>query len=122
MNIRIRERLTLQFTLIVTSILLVFATGIYLLSSSYREQEFYARLETKALTTARLLIEVKEVDNDMLKIIDKNSINAMFSEKVLVYNTANKLIYNSVDDESIPVSDSLLNEIRKSDNDDSTSD
>lgn len=114
MNIRIRERLTLQFTLIVTSILLVFATGIYLLSSSYREQEFYARLETKALTTARLLIEVKEVDNDMLKIIDKNSINAMFSEKVLVYNTANKLIYNSVDDESIPVSDSLLNEIRKS--------
>ena len=84
MNIRIRERLTLQFTLIVTSILLVFATGIYLLSSSYREQEFYARLETKALTTARLLIEVKEVDNDMLKIIDKNSINAMLDRKSVV--------------------------------------
>jgi signal transduction histidine kinase len=113
MNLRIRERLTLQFTLIVTSILLVFATGIYLLSSSYREQEFYTRLETKALTTARLLIEVKEVDNNMLKIIDRNSINAMFNEKVLVYDSADQLIYSSVDDDTIPMVPERLDEIRK---------
>jgi len=62
MKLNIRTRLTLQFTYIVTFILILFSFIIYYFSSSYRESEFYSRLEKKALTTAKLLIEVKEVD------------------------------------------------------------
>ena len=62
MKLNIRARLSIQFTYIVTIILVLFSFIIYYFSSDYREAEFYSRLEKKAMTTAKLLIEVKEVD------------------------------------------------------------
>ena len=84
MKLYIRSRLTIQFTYIVSFILILFSFIIYYFSASYREAEFYTRLEKKALTTAKLLIEVKEVDYELLKIIDKNTLNALHSEKVMI--------------------------------------
>lgn len=52
MKLNIRSRLTIQFTYIVTSVLILFSLIIYYFSASYREAEFYSRLEKKALTTA----------------------------------------------------------------------
>ncbi len=112
MKRNIRTRLTLQFTYIVTFILILFSFIIYYFSATYRESEFYARLENKAINTARLLIEVKEVDYDLLKIIDRNTINALYNEKVLIYDYQDKQIYNSLDDDSIHISKDLLNKIR----------
>jgi len=112
MKLNIRARLTLQFTYIVTFILILFSFIIYYFSASYRESEFYSRLENKALTTARLLIEVKEVDYNLLKIIDKNTINALSDEKVMIYDYKDVQIYNSLDDDSIQISKSLLDKIR----------
>lgn len=112
MNLNIRTRLTLQFTFIVAFILLLFSSNIYYFSATYRESEFYSRLENKALNTAKLLIEVKEVDYNLLKIIDRNTINALYDEKVVIYDYKNKQIYNSLDDDSINVSKELLDKIR----------
>ena len=39
------------------------ATYIYVSFSNFRKEEFEERLAEKALTTAKLLLEVKEVDN-----------------------------------------------------------
>src|SRR3990172_91529 len=113
-NIRfnIRKRLTLQFTLIVAVILSLLSSGVYYFSSNYRESEFYSRLKDKSLTTAKLLIEVREVDASLLKIIDQNTINALYDEKVVIYDYLNKEIYNSIDEGKIPVSIDLLNKIR----------
>lgn len=111
---QIRTKLALRFSLIVASILLLFSFSVYYLSADYRQQEFYARLKDKALTTAKLLLEVKEVDYNLLKIIDRNTINALYQEKVVVYNYLNKQIYNSIDNDSIPVTRKLLNKIRLS--------
>ncbi|PKP50111.1 MAG: two-component sensor histidine kinase [Bacteroidetes bacterium HGW-Bacteroidetes-1] len=108
----IRTRLTFQFTYIVVIILVLFSSSIYYFSASYRESEFFSRLEDKASNTAGLLIEVKEVDHDLLKIIDRNTINAMFNEKVIIYDYQDKEIYNSLDDDSIQVSKKLLDKIR----------
>jgi len=83
MNLNIRSRLAIQFTYIVAFILVLFSFIIYYFSASYREAEFYSRLEKKALTTAKLLIEVKEVDYNLMKIIDKNTLNALHNEKVI---------------------------------------
>lgn len=69
--------------------------------SQFREEEFRERLSEKALTTIRLLIEVKEIDNNLLKIIDKNSINQLYNEKTLVFDSQFRLIYNSLDDTKI---------------------
>ncbi|MGE5394120.1 MAG: ATP-binding protein [Candidatus Saccharibacteria bacterium] len=112
MKLNIRTRLTLQFTYIVTFILVLFSLLIYYFSANYRMIEFYSRLENKATNTAKLLIEVKEVDYELLKIIDRNTINALFDEKIVIYNYKDQQIYNSLDEDTIHVSKVLLDEIR----------
>lgn len=108
----IRTSLAFRFSLIVASILTLFSLSIYYFSASYRQDEFYTRLKDKALTTAKLLIEVQEVDHDLLKIIDKNTLNALYQEKVVIYNYKNEQIYNSLDSGTIPVTRALLDKIR----------
>lgn len=112
MEYNIRTKLSLQFTGIVILILILFSFIIYFFSASYRESEFYSRLENKAVNTAKLLIEVNEVDYDLLKIIDRNTINALYNEKVVIYDYKDQQIYNSLDDDSINVSKELLDTIR----------
>lgn len=114
MKFTIRTRLSIQFTYIVTFILILFSFIIYYFSDSYREAEFYSRLEKKALTTAKLLIQVKEVDYNLMKIIDRNTINAINNETVMIFDNKDSLIYNSSDSEAIPVSKSLISKIRQS--------
>jgi len=111
-QLNIRTRLSVQFALIVGFILIIFSISIYVFSKNYHTNEFYKRLTDKALTTARLLIEVKEVDYDLLKVIDRNSINALYNEKIVIFDYRNKMIYNSLDDDTITVSVDLLNNIR----------
>jgi signal transduction histidine kinase len=109
----IRNRIALQFSLIVASILIIFSVLIYFVSATYRREEFYDRLKNKARTTVRFLIEVKEVDRELLKIIDRNTLTALFEEKVLVFDARNRLIYSSVDDQVIHYRIALLNDVRK---------
>lgn len=109
----IRTKLILRFTLIVATILAVFSLAIYLASEEYRREEFYTRLEGRALTTARLLVTVQEIDLNLLSIIDKNSIHALYAEKVLAFDPDNKLIYNSIDDLEIPHSTDIITEVRQ---------
>jgi len=80
MNLSIRIKLTIQFAFIVMFILIFFSGSVYYFSSEFRQAEFYTRLENKALNTAKLLFEVKEVDYDLLKIIDRNTINSLYKE------------------------------------------
>ncbi|MCB0529904.1 MAG: HAMP domain-containing protein [Saprospiraceae bacterium] len=108
----IRTTLTLRFTAIVATILILFSLAVFFLSENYRREEFYSRLESRAITTARLLVTVKEVDKNLLRIIDKNSIHALFQEKVLIFDEGDKLVYSSLDDLEVAYSPELLREIR----------
>lgn len=108
----LRTQLTLRFTAIVATILLAFSTAVYLLSDDYRREEFFNRLESRAITTARLYVTVKEVDVTLLRIIDKNSIHALFEEKVLVFNPQDSLVYSSLDDLKVEYSPELIRQIR----------
>ncbi|MCF0059712.1 ATP-binding protein [Dyadobacter sp. CY356] len=109
---KIKDRIALQFTLMVAVILLLFSAAIYSLSARYRQEEFYDRLKSKAQTTCRLLVKVKGIDKDLLKIIDKNTLTEMLDEKVLIFNTKNELVYSSVDDKLITYHAELLKEVR----------
>ncbi|MDB5257012.1 MAG: two-component sensor histidine kinase [Chitinophagaceae bacterium] len=109
---KIRNRLTLLFSIIVASIVLIFSFITYVLYADYRNDEFYKRLKDKAQTTARLLADVKEVDKDLLRIIDQNTINELYKEKVIIYDKNNNLIYSSIDDEVISMNETLFNKVR----------
>ncbi|HAD14230.1 MAG TPA: two-component sensor histidine kinase [Saprospirales bacterium] len=109
----IRRKLALQFSAIVATILSVFCIGIYSLSENYRQEEFFSRLESRAITTARLFVTVEEVDKKLLQIIDRNSIHSLFREKVLVFDQTDSLVYSSVDENQVQVSPHLIGEIRQ---------
>lgn len=109
----ILTKLTLRFSVIVASILVLFSIIIYTLSGSYRKEEFYDRLENRAVTTARLLLTVEEVDKDLLRIIDKNSVPALPQEEILVFDKEDDLAYSSVDEITQHYPPELLERIRQ---------
>ncbi len=109
----IRNRIAFQFSLIVAVILIAFSLIIYVRSSDYRETEFYNRLEQRARTTVRFLTQVEEVDRNLLRIIDRKTLVTLYDQKVLVFDAGNRLLYASIDDDSLIVPSSLLTRIRR---------
>lgn len=108
-----KTRLTLLFVGLFFFVLTSILSFIYISYSEFRRDEFFERLREKGVNTARLLIDVKKVDIGLLKIIDQNSINKMYDEKILVFDTNNKLVYSSLDDEAIPYSTTIIHSIRE---------
>ncbi|MDP2421651.1 HAMP domain-containing sensor histidine kinase [Sediminibacterium sp.] len=97
----IKHKITLYSSLFFSGFYALIAFFIVLSFSLFRAEEFKERLNEKALTTIRLLLDVKEVDNDLLKIIDENSIHQLYEEKTLVFDEYFNLIYSSLDDTKI---------------------
>jgi two-component system, OmpR family, sensor histidine kinase ArlS len=108
---KIKTRLSLQFALIVAVILLLFSFSVYYFSEEYRRHEFYLRLKDKAISTARLLIEVKEVDETLLKIIDQSSMK-LVDERIIIYDEENNEIFCSQKNDTIEDEIDLLSNIR----------
>ena len=110
---QIRNKLTLRFAMLVGSLLFAFAIIIFTLSATYRKQEFNQRLKERAVNTAKLLIDVKEINNNLLRIIDSTNYSALISDEVVVFDYFKKsLIYKSVDSSSIIIDEELLSRIR----------
>lgn len=109
----LKFRISLFISLLFTILFGVASAFIIIIYSNFRKEEFKERLEEKAQTTIKLLIDVKEVDNQMLKIIDQNSINQLYDEKTLVFNSKYELIYSSLDDTKIKWTKSDLDYLKK---------
>jgi len=103
----------LQFTVLVAALLFLFSVAVYTISSTFRQEEFFDRLRSKARTTCRLLVKVNGIDKNLLKVIDENTLTEMLDEKVLIFNSKNDLIYSSVDDKLLTYHAELLNEVRQ---------
>jgi two-component system sensor histidine kinase ArlS len=97
----LKNRISLLVSLLFTILFGLASTVIFVLYSNFRKEEFRDRLQIKALSNIKLLVNVKEVDNQLLKIIDQNSINKLYDEKTLVFDSNYKLIYSSIDDAKI---------------------
>lgn len=113
---QIRTRLTLQFTLLVSGILLISFVAIYYFSYINTKEDFYDRLRSKAEGTASLLLKVKEIDNELLKIIDGTNRDQIFNDNMIIFDEENRVIYSNITPPSKPaisVSNFWLDEIRK---------
>lgn len=109
----ILAKLTLRFSIITASILVLFSASIFVFSAMFRSAEFYDRLESRAITTARLLVTVQEVDKELLRIIDKNSLPALPEEQVLVFDKNNELDYSSVENPTMDYTPEFLDRVRR---------
>lgn len=108
----IRTRLTFLFSSIVSTLLFVFCIVIYLENEFNRQQEFKNRLREEALTSADILFGKEEISPALLKLLDKNQMTVLAQEEIVVYNSKNKLVYESGTD-YLTVQPEIFNQIRK---------
>lgn len=94
---QIRSRLTLQFTFLVSAILLVAFGSLYLVDRNHTQEQFYKRLYDKAITSAILLLKVEKVDSALLKTIDLSKRDVLFRENISVFTEDYKAIYTNND-------------------------
>lgn len=107
----IRTRLTLLFTLLVSALLAVFCFVIYFSAERYRESEYYARIREEALTSAELLFGKETISPQLFKLLDRNKMTVLNEEEIIIYNSQNKIAYESGTD-YLDVSPETLRRIR----------
>lgn len=108
----IRTRLTLRFILITAIIFLLASVLIYFLSSEYRKEDFYTRLLNKANNTAKLFIDVEEVDAELLRRIEKDNPVSLPGEKIVIYNYRDTVLFSTDEEKAIQIDTALLDRIR----------
>ncbi len=113
---KIKYRITLLFTVVVTLILLIVCSSIYYFSDLNRQRDFKKRLRNRAFTTANLLFKVQGIDNTLLRKIDETTVITIQDKSVVIYDDSNKELYSYTDNNISPVRvDSIiLQKARKS--------
>jgi signal transduction histidine kinase len=108
---KIRTRLTLLFTLITATILLAFASIIYISAKEKREKEFYLLLRKEALTKANLFLNAK-VAPQTLQDIYRNNRQILNEVEVAIYDSSYNLLYHdAVDIDFVKETPEMLNDI-----------
>jgi signal transduction histidine kinase len=108
---KIRTRLTILFTLITATILLAFASVIYISAKENREKEFYSLLRKEALTKANLFFNAK-VEPQTLQGIYRNNRQILNEVEVAIYDSDFNLLYHdAVDIDFVKETSEMLNDI-----------
>jgi signal transduction histidine kinase len=91
---KIKTKLSIEFTLIVVGILLFFSALVYYFSYTSQHSRFADNLTKRAKNTAILLINVPEVDSVLLKKIQQSTFNWM-EEEIVVTDSELKILYSN---------------------------
>ncbi len=105
---KIRQKLTIQFVLLVSAIALAAFVGIYYIYQSYVSNRFFTRLRSKAITTAELLSENSEIDASLLRKINESNRDLLFKENIIIFDNLNQEIYRSKDSLEFALTQEML--------------
>lgn len=103
----LRVRFAIGFSILFTVFLAIALLIVYFSFADFRKEEFYKRIKDRSLTTFKFLIEVDQIDLDLLKVIDRNTLNSLYNEKTIIFE-GRQVIYTSIDDIKINYDHSLL--------------
>jgi len=109
---QIRTRLTLLFLFIGGAIMIIASCAIYFSSARYRRDDFFQRLENKSTNTAKILVEIDEIDADLLRRIEKDNPINFPDEKIIILNYKNDTLYTSDEGGDIRINEDILSQIR----------
>ena len=101
MKLTLKKRAAVSISLTYSFIFGVTSITIWLLFASYREDEFKIRLEEKALTNLRLLVEVDDINDQLRRTIERSSLNRLYKEKTVIYNSTGNSVYSTTKLKSI---------------------
>jgi signal transduction histidine kinase len=90
---KIRDRLSLQFTLIFAVLLLLVLATIYLLTSKYRAADFYTRLQDRAVTAAQLFLAEDNLSEAKFKAVQQKYPQSLPAEFIRIYNDRNEPVF-----------------------------
>ncbi len=108
---KIRYKLTLQFTSIFALILILFSLLIYYFTSIYRQDDFYKRINRRALITASHTLEKERLTPEQQRQTQIQYYQELPFEAVRVYD-ANGDLYFADGTGEIGVTPSVLNRIK----------
>jgi len=111
---QIRSKLTLQFMLLVSGILILSFVILVILVKQHNVDDFQKRLKEKAITSAILLLKVEQVDSTLLKTIDLSKKDILYRENISIYDDQNKEVYTSNDTIFFDAPFPLLQKIKQS--------
>ncbi len=94
--ISLKQRFTFYFSILFSVLLAVVLIVVFIIFAQFRKNEFKLRLEEKALSTAVLLSDLNVSNQDVLTILDQNSIDKLYNDRILVFGNDLKLIYSSI--------------------------
>jgi signal transduction histidine kinase len=94
---QIRNKLTLQFLIIVAVMLGGSLISVYYLSARYREGAFYGRLKDKAITSVELLKKIEKRDSTLMAVIDRANKDVLYQENIFIYDDLDQQIYTKND-------------------------
>src|SRR5690349_5831602 len=109
----IRAKLTLIFFSLVIVVLTAISLSIYFFSSNHREVDFYRRLKNRAVNTAKVLVEVEEMNADLLQRMERNNPASLPDQHIVIYDKLNQVLYSSEGTHTVPVDAVLMARIRQ---------
>ncbi|GAB3276192.1 HAMP domain-containing sensor histidine kinase [Larkinella harenae] len=89
----IRNRLTIIFTLLATTIQITLSLLVWYFYSLYRQEEFYSRLEGKARVTGRVLIARRHLHDDFFKNMVRTDLLSIVEEQISIYDSRHHLVF-----------------------------
>jgi signal transduction histidine kinase len=108
---KIKNRLSLSFTLISASVLLVVLVAIYILFYNFARNEFYAKLKDRANVVAQLYLEADEITGDSLLSVKQKYLDKLPEESIQLYDNDNAPAF--VKETHVYWDDAILGTIRK---------
>ena len=90
---KIRNRLSLQFTLISALLLLIVLSCVYLLSENYRKNDFRESLTERAITNAQLFLAEDNLSKEKFKEVQKKFVQSLPQEDVHIYDDNYKPVF-----------------------------
>lgn len=104
----IRTRLILNYSVISIFLLVGFSLTVLLFSINHRNNDFKNRLQSRAKSTVKLLIDVPQIDSTLLRIIDDNTLSTMSDFSLNIFDTSGKVLYSFSDNKKTDLSDKTV--------------
>lgn len=90
---KLKDRLSLYFTLISTLTLLAVLCAVYFTFIKFLEADFFDRLTDRTMVTAKLYLEADEISADSLNTVRNQYMEALNGEVIRIYNANNSATF-----------------------------
>src|SRR5271154_2435350 len=107
---KIRNRLSLQFTLIFAVLLFLVLAAIYFLTYTDRRNDFYDRLQDRAFTAAQLFLAEDNLSEEKFRAVQQKYPQSLPQEVLRLYNDQDQAVFLNDSNQYYP--QSIIDQVR----------